>query len=708
MPDLVQVTSPSGVKFTVAKEAADAFTGLLADLEGQGYKIDQGQSGGYSNRNIANTNTPSQHSFGRAVDINWHWNERGANTDSDMPPNIGDLAAKRGLTWGGTWKGGDRDPMHFEFSPGGVKPVAASQPSASWDSLGVQARPNAAATPAAPAARPGGQQPAAEPSTPVQDPDTAWGSLGAKSGGGGDTTTTTAAKAPEPQSMLGTVGSSLVRGVHEEIDPAAEVLARGFDYGARLFGYDTKEGDKTAALSEAAKKEYEANPQNQGLVPAVARLVGNLAATLGPARIAGAVGSGLAARGVGEVATRVGAAAEPWVRNALRYVPSLAGGAAGGAEVSAQTGQPIKEGAALGGALGVAMPIAGEAANALFATRNPAVVSAVQEHGIPLRAGQVSDNRMVRYLDDMTAPARSNAAQRTAVTVDAARSMGITPEVAAANNLPAGQITPATMAFARGMNGGMMGAVESRTTLQPTRDIATRLTAIRDAVARTPSIQADVETHLRDIAEAAAANRGVIPGDVYRVLNGHGSALDVASNQPGPAQHYINQIREVLRDAMETSATPADRELYRQARLQYKNMMTLAPLVNKGVPGEISPLLLQGAANRSFGNNAFRGAGDLGELGDVAQQFLRAPPQSGTEPREAIRAGLGGLYGDIKSLTKLLGANTVGRLMQAGYLGRNPVQPFNPVPAGDIGYALPATVDIRNQVQGPGTNPLLR
>jgi hypothetical protein len=127
MPDLVQVTAPSGAKFTVAKDAADAFSGFLTDLEKTGYKIDPATSGGYNPRNIAGTDTPSQHSFGHAIDINPGSNARGAKTPSDLPANVADLAAAHGLTWGGGWSGDTRDPMHFELSG---KPVAeAAAPS---------------------------------------------------------------------------------------------------------------------------------------------------------------------------------------------------------------------------------------------------------------------------------------------------------------------------------------------------------------------------------------------------------------------------------------------------------------------------------------------------------------------------------------------------------------------------------------------------
>lgn len=123
MPDLVQITTPKGVRFTVAKEAAPAFQAFVSELEGRGYTFDQAHSGGYANRNIRGTDTPSQHSFGRAIDVNWHWNPRSSNTD-DLPNDINDLAAKHGLTWGGTWRGATRDPMHFEWT-GGAQPTAA-------------------------------------------------------------------------------------------------------------------------------------------------------------------------------------------------------------------------------------------------------------------------------------------------------------------------------------------------------------------------------------------------------------------------------------------------------------------------------------------------------------------------------------------------------------------------------------------------------
>lgn len=116
-PDLVGVTSRSGARLQVDRAAASQFQGLITDLEAAGYKIDPKTSGGYANRNIAGTNTPSQHSFGMAVDLNSQANARGTRGEID-PVLANKLAEKYGLTWGGNWRGATRDPMHFEVPAG--------------------------------------------------------------------------------------------------------------------------------------------------------------------------------------------------------------------------------------------------------------------------------------------------------------------------------------------------------------------------------------------------------------------------------------------------------------------------------------------------------------------------------------------------------------------------------------------------------------
>jgi hypothetical protein len=116
------ITSPSGAKFTVDEAYADKFSSFLAELEGRGYAVDGGQSGGYNPRNIRGTNTPSNHAFGRAIDINWSDNPQGGA--GKIPAETArELAAKYGMRWGGDYKNAKPDPMHFEFVGGEPVPV---------------------------------------------------------------------------------------------------------------------------------------------------------------------------------------------------------------------------------------------------------------------------------------------------------------------------------------------------------------------------------------------------------------------------------------------------------------------------------------------------------------------------------------------------------------------------------------------------------
>ena len=120
MSKLTTITSPSGARFTVSADHAPKFQALIGDLESAGYGINPKASGGYNPRTIAGTNKPSNHAFGRAIDINWDKNARG--TKGDIPAELArSLAAKHGMTWGGDWR--NPDAMHFEVANAGPVPM---------------------------------------------------------------------------------------------------------------------------------------------------------------------------------------------------------------------------------------------------------------------------------------------------------------------------------------------------------------------------------------------------------------------------------------------------------------------------------------------------------------------------------------------------------------------------------------------------------
>lgn len=488
--------------------------------------------------------------------------------------------------------------------------------------------------------------------------------------------TLTAPASPEAQTQqamiadsrpMAWIGNGLMRGVHQATDVPAEALARGADYLANKLGFQTTQGQQTAAGDQAFNSAYDANPANKGTGPAAARMAGNMAVTIP------------AAMGVGKVIAPLASLAGP--------LAPVASGAAQGAAVNGMTGEDVNIGAMIGGALGGAGAVIGKGINKLMISKDPGVAAAVNDYGIPLRAGQVTDNKFVRYLDSQvgnlpfSGQEASNAAQRAAVNKAVAGSFGEN----------ATKITPQVMQNAKDRIGGVMNDIEARTTIQADPQLLHDLSAIETSAQKTPSIYNDVRPHITDILETAAANGGTIPGKAYQALVGHNSDLATAAQSgQGVVKNYASQIRDALENAMQRYAADGDAQAYSNARLQYKNMMTVAPLVNKGVPGDINPLLLQGAANRSFKNNAFRGAGDLGEIGDIAQTYLRAPPDSGTATRQLINQTF---YGDVKGIGKNMLGATAGRAA-AAITGSNPLT--GPRIAAGIPGGIPASILLRN------------
>lgn len=112
--------SAGGKSFTVNKHVAPRFVGFVNALVRQGYR--PASIGGYNNRNIAGTGMKSLHAYGLAIDIDparnpMYYNSPG-HRPHGLPRNVGALAAKYGLSWGGNWKN-SKDYMHFSVPYGG-------------------------------------------------------------------------------------------------------------------------------------------------------------------------------------------------------------------------------------------------------------------------------------------------------------------------------------------------------------------------------------------------------------------------------------------------------------------------------------------------------------------------------------------------------------------------------------------------------------
>lgn len=97
----------------------------LHDTVALGYRLaDVADEGGYVNRPMLTpsgnaTSTPSNHSWGTAVDLNWQRNPMSNRLVTDIPEAVAVLWEEWGFNWGGRWvANGGRlaDAMHFEYA----------------------------------------------------------------------------------------------------------------------------------------------------------------------------------------------------------------------------------------------------------------------------------------------------------------------------------------------------------------------------------------------------------------------------------------------------------------------------------------------------------------------------------------------------------------------------------------------------------------
>lgn len=102
------------IRVTVRSEIAE-MVGALLEATDKLYDLSASSTGGYNCRPIAGTNTASNHSWGLAIDLNWNDNPYTAKFTSHIPPAVVAMWVACGWGWGGFYKGGRTDTMHFEY-----------------------------------------------------------------------------------------------------------------------------------------------------------------------------------------------------------------------------------------------------------------------------------------------------------------------------------------------------------------------------------------------------------------------------------------------------------------------------------------------------------------------------------------------------------------------------------------------------------------
>jgi hypothetical protein len=336
------------------------------------------------------------------------------------------------------------------------------------------------------------------------------------------------------------------------------------------------------------------------------------------------------------------------VPNIVRQSPLLGATGAVGQGVTDATGDPLL-GLAAAGALPAAVHTGSGALNTIAGRVDPNTAQlanvARNQFGIPVSAGEISSNPMVRFANSVInkIPGSGGGAHREEMQTGFNRAVSNT----FGEDEPS--ITPQVMANARDRIGDVFEGVAQRTpVIRADPQLATELRqTIHNAQATMTAGEVEpLVRQVQNIAHLVDPHTNTITGEIYQNLTKRGSPLDRAMQSDNPnIKNSAREIRDALDGAMERSA-PADvADDLRQARREWRNLRTVEPLVAKAPTGDISPALLQGRVNSSFKGThgaAYGGGGDLKALSDIGQRFLKEPPSSGTAERGLIMHLLGG------------------------------------------------------------------
>lgn len=112
---LVTVVLSNGLRLPVRREMAELFRLLCEETIRLGYALHSDETWGFACRAIKGTQTPSNHSWGLAVDINSRENPQRRPLTTNLPPAVVALWKRYGFRWGGDYQHATPDAMHFEY-----------------------------------------------------------------------------------------------------------------------------------------------------------------------------------------------------------------------------------------------------------------------------------------------------------------------------------------------------------------------------------------------------------------------------------------------------------------------------------------------------------------------------------------------------------------------------------------------------------------
>lgn len=321
---------------------------------------------------------------------------------------------------------------------------------------------------------------------------------------------------------------------------------------------------------------------------------------------------------------------------------AVTGGATGaglsGADALARSGGDIKEagkGASIGAGVGVLSPfvarVIGAGVNKVMAPAADRatnyLLQRAEDLGIPIRPSQSSTSPFINKMDQMVPKIPGSG---MGAAIDEQRT-GFNRAVARTFGGDATRITPDVMAAAKKRLGQEFDAVEKGTVVRFDRPLAGKLSGILSDASSVlePDQIAPIAKRVTEISNLV--KNGEFDGRSFNNMLKKDAPLSRLQKSTDPnVKFYAGQIRTALQDALERSA-PADlAQRYNLARYQYRNMKTIEPLAEKAATGDISPTLLLNEVRKANPNFAYGSGGDIADIAQIGQRFMKQPPDSGT------------------------------------------------------------------------------
>lgn len=324
-----------------------------------------------------------------------------------------------------------------------------------------------------------------------------------------------------------------------------------------------------------------------------------------------------------------------------------------------------------------------------------ALAAKAAEKGIEAPLHTLTDNKYLRvageFLDNLPASGSAREKNNIAFQRQLIEQIGGNPKKFE-------KLTPTVFAEALSKSGKEIGRVFEKVAV-PVADDALQadLQALRRTLPRElDQVGSVIRGNMDELIRLGEENGGVIPGSSLKKLHSEVAGklrTGGVDNVPGLRQS-LSEFQNILEDAAARVMSPEDAAAYQTARVRYAKAKTIEPLIARGGINGVSPQgLLQQLNSNSVGKHrvATNAAGELGDLAQIAQNFMKEQPSSGTAERNFAQNAVSSVGGALSAAAGVTAGNVYNRIARP--LARRAVQnsvrdnavppvDFAPVPLG--------------------------